>query len=379
MSQFPVIRTLSDISPAIESNHQIRVKVDDSTGHTVVCYMVQDEDTFSGDSPEIERECRGITFDSAGNIAARTMHKFFNVGERPETMPDQIDWSKVDRIMEKRDGSMVTPVLTPLGPSRFKFKTKKTFTSPESICADQQAVYQIRYDWIVDMLEKGLTPTFEMTSPRFPIVVMYSADELTLLHIREMVSGRYLTAEEIVFTHPPFPVVENMVAQFCSESTPSQVQWEKLRVFAETATGMEGVVIQFHGGEMMKLKTAWYISLHHSVVFTRWRDVARTVCADQADDLKAAFTMVGRSIEPILKVERRIMSEISNTQNSVEEQVKIGRALDWSIKDMALALRDHPLFPLIIREFKGQEVDYMEHYVKNYLDDGWSLEVIPAV
>ncbi len=372
---FPRIETIDDLLPFISSNKQIRVKPDDLTGHTVVCYMVQDEDTFAGENLEQERECRGVSFDLQGRISARTMHKFFNVGERPETMPDQIRWADVDRIMEKRDGSMVTPVLT--SGSEFKFKTKKSFSTPEAALADSLCTDETRKEWLLKLLQAGFTPTFEITSPRFPIVVRYEKDELTLLHIRENITGKYMTESEITRQDPPFPIVENLLRDFVSSGVPANiVSWTKLKHYAETAEGVEGVVIQFTNGEMMKLKTAWYINLHHSVTFTRWRDIARTVCADQSDDLKAAFTMVGRSIEPILEVERKVKGYINAVQNAVELHAGNGRALNRTPKDMALALREHELFGLIMRVFRDQEVNYMEYYVKNQLESDWGLEVV---
>lgn len=100
---FPKIRTLDDLLPHIKDNPQIRVKTEDN-GMTVVCYMLQDEDTFSGTAEEYARECRGITFNPDGKIAARCLTKFFNIGEREDTQPHTLDWSRVVRIMDKRDG-----------------------------------------------------------------------------------------------------------------------------------------------------------------------------------------------------------------------------------------------------------------------------------
>ena len=187
---FPTINTLDDLLPHIEGNTQIRVKTE-TNGMIVVCYMVQDEETFTGDKEEYARECRGITFHPDKTIAARCLTKFFNVGERVETLPENIDWSQVVRVMEKRDGSMVTPVLTDEG---FKFKTKKSFETKEAALADQIAAANLAGSaWISDMLKAGFTPTFEVTSPKYPIVVRYEKDELTLLHVRENITGLYLS------------------------------------------------------------------------------------------------------------------------------------------------------------------------------------------
>lgn len=384
---FPEIRRIEDLMPFVGSNQQIRVKDCELTGSKIVSYMVQDEDTFVGEHEHYERECRGITFDANGTISARTLHKFFNIGQREDVQPQNLIWQNVTRIMEKRDGSMVTPVLAPkvfnledgsktisLWP---KFKTKKSFTTKEADLADLvMARLPGGTQWVSKILCRALTPTFEITSPQFPIVLKYEKEELTLLHVRENVSGRYLSEAEILELDSPFPIVKNLIEQFYGDGIPANlVSWEKLKVYAETATGVEGVVIQF-GQEMVKLKTVWYCELHRSVTFTRWRDIARSVVADQADDLKGAFALTGRSIEPVVRVERKIKETIEHAQARVWHQVEEGRSKSFSPKDMALALREHPLFGQIMTTFRGKTVNWMEWYDRNHLDQDWGLEVV---
>jgi RNA ligase len=375
---FPHISHLDDLLPFIKDNKQIRVQPDDETGYMVVSYMIQDEDTFCGDHEHFERECRGITFYPDGKIAARTLHKFFNIGQRDDVKPDILRWQDVTRIMVKRDGSMVTPVMMADGSVRMK--TKKTFSSKEANVATEilhrTDNNQTELGWVKKLLQDGFTPTFEFTSPKFPIVLAYEKDELTLLHVRENVSGRYLSEAEIVLLEPPFPIVENVLSQFISSGVPANlVSWDKLKEYAHTATGVEGVVIQF-GQEMIKLKTGWYCEMHSAVTFTRWRDVARTVCSDSSDDLKGAFALTGRSIEPILEVERKIKLTIDEARTKTLWIVGVGIYDGLDAKGMALKFREHPLFSQIMAAFRDKEIDWMAWYEKNHLESDWGLEVI---
>jgi len=373
---FHIIKTLDDVLPFVQGNSTIRVKPDESTGLTVVCYMIQDEDTFAGPHEHVERECRGITFHANGTIAARCLHKFFNVGEREDTQPHALQWQRVTRIMEKRDGSMVTPVAIDQYGS-FKFKTKKSFSTKEAALADELCSDSVRYSWVKKLLLDGFTPTFEVTSPRFPIVLKYDTDELTLLHVRENITGRYLTERELQSFTPPFPLVENLMEQFFGDGLPANlVSWEKLKAAAEATHGIEGWVIQFESGEMVKLKTAWYIELHHAVTFTRWRDIARTVCDDKADDLKGAFALTGRAIKPIEDVQHAIKVKIDAARGAAELHAEAGLKQNKTAKEMALLNKEHPLFGQIMRLFRGQEVNWMEWYVKHHLEQDWGLEVV---
>jgi T4 RnlA family RNA ligase len=275
---------------------------------------------------------------------------------------------------------MVTPVLCADG--SVKMKTKKTFTSNEAITATQllHAVDngQVELEWVKKVLSMGFTPTFEFTSPRFPIVIKYDKEELTLLHVRENASGRYLTEGELVALVPPFPIVTNLIEHFKVGIGGgfSRVDWDLLKEAQETMEGLEGWVIQFKDGNMVKLKTKWYSELHHAVTFTRWRDIARVVCEDKSDDLKGAFAMTGRSIEPILQVERWISGQINLSRGAAVMHAEAGIKYGKTAKEMAMLNKDHPLFGQIMRIFRGQEVDWMDWYVKNRLDDDWSLEVV---
>jgi len=365
---FPIINHINDLLPYIETNSQFRVQVQPN-GTTVVCYMLQDEDTFRGEHDAWYKECRGITFDVAGRVASRTLHKFQNIGENDETQPSMIPWDRIVRVMDKRDGSMITPVLVD---GRIVCKTKKTFTSDEAIAAAEFLhADPVKVEFVRKLLTLGYTPIFEWTSPRFPIVLLYEKDELTLLQVRENVSGRYVLNLENM--HAPFPVVQNIIDEFVGRFG---VSWDLFKLGAETREGIEGWIIQADDGRMWKVKTKWYVELHHAVTFTRYRDVARTVCEDKSDDLKAAFALTGRDIQPIIEIENEIFSKVGAIEAYVDQTVRNGRFSNLTPKEMAILNKDDLLFGQIMSTFRGKRVNWLEFYLKNNIRDH-SLEVIP--
>jgi T4 RnlA family RNA ligase len=318
-----------------------------------------------------------LRFHQDGTIAARTLHKFFNIGERPETQPEVLDWANIVRVMVKRDGSMVTPVMLPQ--NNFKFKTKKSFSTGEAAVADRICdADQLKYQWVLAMIYRGLTPTFEITSPKLPIVLRYTTEELTLLHIRENISGRYLTEPQILALNPPFPLVQNVMEDFLvGDNWPvqGQVSWGLLKEAALNDTHVEGWVIQFKNGEMVKLKTKWYIELHHKVTFIRKRDVARAVLADTVDDLRGAFALAGFPLEPIDAIQSAVKTELASIKSQLQEIVNPEKSAQTDAKTMALKYNGHEHFSLIMALHRGKEINWIEWYERNRLNN-WDLEVI---
>ena len=221
------------------------------------------------------------------------------------------------------------------------------------------------------MAELGLTPIFEMTSPRCSIIVQYDADALTLLHVRENVSGRYLSEQEINQLKCPFPLVETVSGKFegflNADSAPTECgfRWDLMKEAVEHTTGIESWVIQFNDGNMVKVKTAWYQSLTHGgrdVTSLRWCDIARAVVEGTADDTKAAFAMDGREIAPIINVEREILAEVQAITDEVNRIAS--ESVHMTPKDVALKNSKHPMFSLIMMAARGREFNAMEFFAR---------------
>lgn len=241
----------------LDCNRQFKFAEHDN-GTTVCCYSVADSDTFN---KSIAREGRGITFNSHGRIVGRPLHKFFNVGERAETKFDAIDWTTATRAMVKMDGSLIHTVCVPSGIWQHSLKSKKSYTSEVAIKAgewmDQYSNYRVFCDWCV---ERDLTAIFEWTAPDSRIVVFYEQPKLALLHVRYNLSGRYKSQYELEALAAQFDLelvqMDEEILELC-HTDPSQ-----LLNLTQTREGMEGWVIQFDDGEMVKLKTKWYLDRH---------------------------------------------------------------------------------------------------------------------
>ena len=189
---FPEIRHLGDVLPHIQGRDEFIV-AEREFGY-VVNYVVAFADTFDMASPDdvtgaIRRECRGIKFDTAGNIIARPFHKFFNIGEREETQPGKLDFTAPHQVLTKLDGSMIHPILHE---GQIRWCSKMGFTEVAEQINDFTKDNKNYLDFSEWCIKNGLTPIFEWTSRKQKIVIDYPEDGLTLLAVRNNVTGQYL-------------------------------------------------------------------------------------------------------------------------------------------------------------------------------------------
>lgn len=356
---FPIIRHLDDLLPHIQNKPSINVKVQPN-GCTIVCYSISTPDLFD---TEFARECRGITFDREGNILARALHKFFNVGEKAHTQVGSIDWSQTRRVMDKRDGSMITAMVLD---GKVVCKTKKSFDTVQALSANEYMEQRGNYIQFVKWCAKNnLTPTFEWTSPNDRIVLKYDEPELVLLHLRENVSGNYKLDVQFFAEQYHIPVVEDLTPDiFVAQDFLNKAATEELK---------EGWIVQFDNGDMVKLKTKWYIDLHHSVTFTRERDIAEMVVNETIDDYKSYLTSIGESLAKVEAIEARVTKKILDVATAVESFYANNVTPDR--KAFVELAKKHEFFGLIMMRYSGKELRYKEYFMKHYLTD-YSLETV---
>lgn len=362
----------------------------------VFCYMVAGADTFDD---AWSRECRGIVFRGT-RVAGRPFHKFFNMNERPETQVNALPWDKVVRVMEKRDGSMIHTVrcghevANPNGGGNlrgFMLKSKKSFESDVVKLAwgkigsvSDNSFYDFQC-FCREIAKLDCTAIFEFTSPDARIVLHYPKHEFYLLAVRENESGRYWSTHEMVGLADRYGInLVNEVDEFWYHemTQPSERKFlvSAMLEAAKTRENVEGWVIQFEDGEMVKVKTEWYLRRHKAMTFLRERDIAVMVVAQELDDLKALMVGDGVDIKELLEIEQRVLNDIRGIELALNA---IAPAEDFKLerKDFVMKHREKAgaLFGLLMNKFSGKEPNYIEHFEKHILKQQYTLRVINLV
>jgi RNA ligase len=278
--EFPEIRHLDDVRAAIEGRDEFIIAERD-WGY-VVNYMVSMTDTFppvESANDALRRECRGLLFHPDGSIMARRLHKFFNVNERDETQHHLVDLSQPHSILEKLDGSMITPVVTEHG---LRWGTKMGLTEVGMQAEEWIASRPDIARWAQRQLDQGWTPIFEWCSRKQRIVVDYVIDRLVLIAMRRTVEGTYMSyadmraqaegnALDVVRAYPgTADNMENLIAE------------------TRAAEGIEGWIIRFDDGHMVKVKGDWYVRIHKTKdSLLHEKNVVELLVNEKLDDIKA--------------------------------------------------------------------------------------------
>ena len=282
--EFPLIRSLDQVAAVVEGvdGFSVTRKAD----YTVVNYHYNTPEVFpevDSEAAAIRRECRGLIFDLDGRLVSRPFHKFFNVGERDETQQHLLDLSRPHKILEKLDGSMIRPIPFASG---YRLATKAGVTDV-ALQSEVFVAERPEYDeFIRHELSHGHTPIFEWCSRKQRIVLDYPEDRLVLTAIRVNDTGEYLSldwAREFIAANKEFRGVE-VVQEF-----PAGVDsMTRLLAQADGDEQIEGWIIRFDDGHMVKLKADWYVLRHKSKdQLSREKNVVAMIAGEAADDVKA--------------------------------------------------------------------------------------------
>ena len=373
---FPILENDKILREKVSQKTEIRF-MEQSNGSIVCSYIISCDGTFD---ELYSREARGLVFDKNGNILSRPLHKFFNLNQTQDVNFKSLDWSKVSRIMNKMDGSMIHSVkaidnIKSLNvDSNFTLKSKKSFESDVAISARE---FMIKSDKkYIDLcnfcVDNNKTAIFEWTSPTARIVISYKFDDLVLLHIRDNITGEYSTRKELESLSKQYQVTLVDDYDNLLKSLKSEADFMK---FIQETENVEGIIVQFENGEMVKVKTKWYCDRHGIMTNLRERDIAIMVLNESLDDIKAKLADEGCDLTEINEIENRLVLDIDEIINSVQLIFENIKNIDR--KTVALkysgAGENHPYFKLIMQKYEGKEPEYKSFYERNYLKDRFGL------
>ncbi len=297
---------------------------------------------FEGPDEHILRDFRGVTFRiSTGEIVSRPYHKFFNLGEAPETKEFVIDWTQPHCILEKLDGSMVRPYS--IG-GDIRFATRMGLTD----VAAQADVFCQSHQNILDFadlcLDQGLTPIFEWCSRQNRVVIDHPQDRMVLTAIRSNVSGRYM----------PYKDMKDMAEDYGVEVVRAYEGVEDLDAFVKHTRNLEnaeGYVVRFDDGLFFKIKADQYVGLHKVLGLLQSEStMVEMTLHGTLDDAIGRFRPEDQLA--IREFQQNFWKGVETTVREVDQIVAQNKHLDRKTFALTVATR-HPLAPVLFAGYAG--------------------------
>ena len=308
--EFPKISTIDDVLPAIKGRDEFIVC--DKEDYIVINYVVNLPDSFppvEGPLDAMRRECRGIVFSPDGKLLSRRFHKFFNINERPETQANLVDISQPHTVFEKLDGSMITPLNLHNG---VRWGTKMGITDVGNNAEYFAYQYKQYNSFARVCFEVGITPIFEWVSRKNRIVIDYPIDNLILTAIRDNYTGEYYSIDllrKIGIEHR-IPVVKTYSQQKELAQFIASVQDQQ---------GIEGYVLRFDSGHMLKFKTSEYCLMHHSkdLVNSAEYNIVQAILQEKVDDLKSL--LIEEDLNRVIEFEKEFWASVNRQETKYHE------------------------------------------------------------
>ena len=314
-------------------------------------------------------EMRGLTFvfNTDGTVYKRFpgLHKFFNVNETEMTQAHDIKDYEVINVSNKLDGSLISFIELPDG--EIVAKTKNAFDADQAVRAgkiyDDDPVIRA---FVREQLSKGHCVFFEYTSPLNRVVIRYDVSSLSLIKIRDGLTGEYLFNESVP---EGLKTAENETFGFTS--------LDDLMKTYETLEDKEGSVITFRkpdGGQLLvKVKTADYFAKHHIMTEFIYQEnvIVGMILNETIDDML--------SLVEDAEIRERINGLVKTVQKKFREEVERARKFvdiyleDPTVpaKDLYAKYRKCPGFTdalyVINRLREGEEPSELEDIVKRRL------------
>jgi RNA ligase len=320
--KFPEITDIAQVREAIRGRSEFIEAQREC--YTVFNYMVAHADSF--DCP-IRRECRGLIFDERGEVMSRRFHKFFNLDEKPETMHSNVNWMAMHHVLHKLDGSMITPLVFP---DCVYWATKMGITDigrqagafVERVETEQPDEYKGYTQLAKALYHDNLTPIFEYMGPGNRIVISYEHENMTLLAVRHNVTGEYKS----------FAYLEDIANEF---DVPVVRPYEGSISNMRDKTDIEGVVVRFTDGHMIKVKTDWYCAIHKAKEHLLFeKNVLKMILEDKLDDVIPHLMEDDR--KRIEDYKTKVLTRVNSIETSIRLCMTVTRHDGVSRKDFAL-------------------------------------------
>lgn len=350
---FNLSEALSAIKNKSEFKHNHRI------GYSVIDYMMTLPGTFVGENDRetlILKNLRGTCFGLDGSISSLALDKFHNLGECDGWRVEDIDFNEPFFVLEKKDGCMIRMI--PIG-ENYRLGTRAGITEYSDMAERfvKNSTLKDSYEaFFLKCVKNNTTPIFEYTSRENQVVIDYPDASLTLLAVRNNVTGGYYNYTELEsYSGCSIPIVKEVL------SNKSTIQ--EIASVVKLWNDSEGVVVTFDSGFRVKIKADHYVLLHRSLdVVQHEKNVLELILNNKLDDL---LPLVSESVKT-----RLVNYEISVITNIYKHSSAIKRLVESqnfeTDKDFAIWAKQNSLYTkFLLNQYKRGSSGFLEYLIRN--------------
>lgn len=223
-------------------------------------YVLNYDQIHSPDTHPVVMECRGLILDHGFNVVSRSMDRFFNFSQHPETQ-EHLDWSKAV-VMDKHDGSLIKIYFWN---GLWRVSTRGTAFAEsncngfdvtfynlvlEALGCNEKSFQKLCNTW----LDNEYTFIGEITCVENRVVKRYNGYSLWFIACRENLTGDYLDYNGTALGGFGFRQIQTY-------------KFDSVEACIETAKHLkdldEGYVVWQDGVPICKIKSPAYVAVHH--------------------------------------------------------------------------------------------------------------------
>ena len=291
-------------------------------------------------------EMRGITFvfNTDGSLYKRyiLLDKFFNVDQTPCSMYSIVKNFEVDNVYIKEDGSVVNFIMLPNG--NIYAKSKMSFVSEQS--NEVQDIFytnEVLQNFVRTMLINDIMPIFEFVSPRNRVVLQYDKTELILLRLRCNKTGKYLKLEDFDTSGIKTAISVGLKTL------------DELIALKGEIKDIEGWIVQFTNGKMVKVKGEHYCALHGVLTesLNRENDIIALILDNKIDDVLGQLAENDSRRINVNQIIDIVNFEMTKLKNDTSDLLKHFNGVK---KDFAITHNKNKNFSLAMSKINGKDL-----------------------
>lgn len=313
--------------------------------------------------------CRGTMFlvdknTGEAELIALPMEKFFSLGEGGQAESKlKIEDAKLAYL--KVDGSLLTSYIDPITQkTMFKSKNVPSYLNYEIV---QKSIPKKLLNEITKLAKENISVDLELTTPENRVMIEYDTYAVHVLKARSTLTGEYINIRSLTFVAQYPAIGEYLVEEF----PVNEVDINRKDI--------EGYVLEFPNGKMLKVKTLPYLSI---VAVISVQDLSKIseylykAAVDEVlDEVRSLYHYRNQSenypIERLLEQANIVEAYASKTYNELVKLIdgiyEDNKHLDrGAFAKMASTSVDKAIMPYLMNKYIGREVDYKALAVKLY-------------